>query len=463
SFQVSCSYGPGRYDPAYERDGHDYPFGLVRWTEQRNFEAVLDLLAAGTLDVQPLVTHRFALADAPRAYDILAGNTEPYLGIVLEYGQRASAAPPQRTIQLAQLATREPQPGAAPALGVIGAGNYAARVLIPAFVRGAPRLIAIASNGGVTAAHLGRKFGFAEVSTDAAAVISDPRVNVVVIATRHDTHAALAAQALRAGKHVFVEKPLALTLDELEALEVAYAVHNVQTAHADRADQASQASQAGDVGQAGRRPLLMVGFNRRFAPHVRRMKSLLQTLPGPKSLLVTVNAGAIPGSHWTQSVSEGGGRLVGEGCHFIDLMRFLTGAPITGWQVAALGSPATGGFENDKVTVTLSFADGSVGTLHYLASGHASFPKERVEVFCGGRILQLDNFRRLRGFGFGARGSLRLWRQDKGQEACVSAFLEAVRAGTPSPIPFAELLEVSRFSIAVGEAARQQGFAPCPP
>jgi predicted dehydrogenase/threonine dehydrogenase-like Zn-dependent dehydrogenase len=427
SFQVSCSYGPGRYDPQYEQAGHDYPIAFVRWTEQRNFEAMLELMAAQKLDLAPLISHRFELSEAAHAYDLVASRAEPSLGVLLDYPARELGSPAARGLNLASF------PAAAatePAVAFIGAGNYAARVLLPAFARNRVRLYGIASRGGVTAAHLGRKFGAAHVSTDADALIADPQVNTVVVATRHDTHASFAAQALAAGKHVFAEKPLAITAAQIDEVEAA-----LRSA------------------PAPRRPLLMVGFNRRFAPQIVRMKSLLQGIPGPKSFIVTVNAGRVPAGHWTESASVGGGRLIGEGCHFIDLLRHLAGVPIARWEVATVG--AAGEPREGQATITLAFADGSTGTVHYLANGHPAFPKERVEAFAGGRVLQLDNFRSLRAYGFGAVRSMNLWRQDKGQNACVVAFLRAIREGRESPIPLAEILEVSRVTVAVGEAARR--------
>jgi predicted dehydrogenase/threonine dehydrogenase-like Zn-dependent dehydrogenase len=427
TFQVSCSYGPGRYDVSYEQRGQDYPFGLVRWTEQRNFEAVLELMAAGKLDVLPLISHRFAMNDALRAYDLLAAADEPYLGILLEYPARTPGVPAASTVRLAAAAPAENDPVVA---AVIGAGNYAARVLVPALAGSGARLFGIASQAGVTAAHLGRRFLFTEVTTDAAALIARPEINTVVVATRHDSHALFVQQALAAGKHVFVEKPLAITMDEIDRIESAW---------------------AGSDGV--RRPLLMVGFNRRFAPLALRMKALLRAAPGPKSFIVTVNAGPVPADHWTQDVSVGGGRLIGEGCHFIDVLRFLAGCAIVRWQLAA--TTAAQGRADESVTITLAFADGSSGAVHYLTNGHRAFPKERIEVFAAGRVLRLDNFRTLHGYGWSGFGSMRLWRQDKGQSACVAAFLTAVREGRAAPIPLEELLEVSRVTVALGEAARR--------
>jgi predicted dehydrogenase/threonine dehydrogenase-like Zn-dependent dehydrogenase len=425
SFQVSCSYGPGRYDPQYEEQGHDYPVGFVRWTEQRNFEAVLDLLASGKLDVRTLITHRFAFGEAPRAYELLANRAESYLGILLLYPNEAGSSAPTRTVSLPTQS--QPLAGAV-RLGVIGAGNYAGRVLIPAFAGSGAQLQAIASGGGVSAAHFGRKYGFTRATTDSGALIAATDIDAVVIATRHDSHARYVQQALAAGKHVFVEKPLSIDMEEVETI-------------------------ATQIAGTAASPLLTVGFNRRFAPHIVRMKELLAGVRGPKSYVITVNAGAIPAAHWTQDPQIGGGRIVGECCHFIDLLRFLADAPIASARIVALGG-GTGAVRDDTVSLTLTFEDGSWGTVHYLANGHRDMPKERVEAFCGGRVLQLDNFRSLRGFGWPGFKKMNLWRQDKGQAACARAFIDAVKRGGPAPIPLAEVLEVARVSLRLGEAAR---------
>lgn len=432
TFQVSCSYGPGRYDSAYEAEGLDYPIGFVRWTEQRNFEAVLDMMSAGTLNVDSLITHRFLLGDAERAYDLIADNIEPYLGILLEYGGQKDDSRLARTVKLAGDKPGTAIGNAKPAIAMIGAGNYASRVLISAFVKAGAQLLGIASNGGQTAASRGRKFGFAEATTDAAALIADPRVNMVVIATRHDSHSRLVCDSLAAGKHVFVEKPLALSLDEIDSVDAAWRAF-----------------------PEGKRPIVMVGFNRRFAPYVVRMKSLLDSVAGPKTFIMTVNSGALDADHWTQVPAVGGGRIIGEACHFIDLMRFLAGVPIKSWGVTRMESES--GVTDDKASIALTFENGSIGTVHYFANGHPSFPKERIEAFGAGRILQLDNFRHLRGYGWKGFGKKSGWRQDKGQDACAAAFLTAVREGGNAPIAFEELIEVSRVTIEVGEAARSRG------
>jgi predicted dehydrogenase/threonine dehydrogenase-like Zn-dependent dehydrogenase len=425
SFQVSCSYGPGRYDANYEEKGLDYPIGFVRWTEQRNFEAVLDMIADSRIAVEPLITHRFRIEDAHEAYQLVSdGGTA--LGILLEY-----AAPTEKTAEELRTATvvlaspPHATTGDTISVAFVGSGNYATSVLIPAFKAAGARLTTIASRGGVSGVHAGRKHGFQQTTTDPAGVMADGAA-VVAITTRHDSHAGLVVDALAAGKHVFVEKPLALTLTELNQIEHAY---------------------------TGER-LLMVGFNRRFAPLVRKTQALLTGIREPKVLIMTVNAGAIPADHWTQDPKIGGGRIVGEACHFIDLLRFLTGAPITGFRAASMGRESSTAVADDKATITLHFADGSLGIIHYLANGHKSFPKERLEVFAGGRVLQMNNYRNLIGFGWPRLKKLKLWRQDKGQRACVAAFIDAVRRGRASPVPFDELLEVSRVSIEVAEALR---------
>ncbi len=423
SFQVSCSYGPGRYDTNYEEKGNDYPVGFVRWTEQRNLEAVLDMMADGRLDVKPLISHRFAITEAHKAYE-LVGGSGPSLGILLEYPSELDK--PEATLRQAnvQLPARGWRRSGAASIAVVGSGSYATAVLIPAFKDAGARLKVVASSAGVTGVHAGRKFGFESTTTDTDSVFTDPGVQAIVLSTRHDTHASMACQALRAGKDIFVEKPLALRHSELA--EIAQAV--------------------GEATKAGRTPIVMVGFNRRFASQVQKARSLLNGVTGPKSFIMTVNAGAIPADHWTQDRDIGGGRIVGEACHFIDLLRFLAGAPIISHHVFVMDAK-----NRDTVTISLSFADGSLGTVHYFANGTKAFPKERLEVFAAGRVLQLDNFRRLTGFGWPGFKEMKLWRQDKGQKACAAAFVQAVSSGGPSPIPFEELLEVARVTIDAAE------------
>ena len=432
TFQVSCSYGPGRYDANYEAGGVDYPIGFVRWTEQRNFEAVLGMMAARRIDVTSLISHRFSIADAGDAYAVVTGQNAS-LGILLDYPRPEAAIEDDQLIRTVSVRPAETASDQAdqPGIGFLGAGNYATAMLIPAFKKAGARLRSVSSAGGVSGLHAARKFGFELTTTDTTSVLCDPHVEALVVATRHNSHADLVCRALDAGKHVFVEKPLAIQLNDVERIATALQA------------------------QAATNPrLLMVGFNRRFAPQVRRIKTLLNGVTGPRAVLVTVNAGALPIEHWTQDPEVGGGRIVGEACHFIDLLRFLVGSPITDYQ--AVGTrPAPGGPPaRENVTITLSFEDGSIGTILYLANGHKSFPKERLEIFSGGRILALDNFRRLRGYGWPKFSRMNLRRQDKGQRACAAAFVDAVRTGGVPPIPIDEILEVSRISIELAEALR---------
>jgi len=423
TFQVSCSYGPGRYDPAYEEKGNDYPVGFVRWTEQRNFEAVLDMLAEGRLDVAPLISHRFAVLEAERAYAVMGGK-EPSLGILFDYpsDQAEPRAEPVRTVRLRDV----PVPPGPARIGFVGSGNYASKVLIPAFRAAGAELGSVASAAGVSGLHAARKFGFAETTTDAERIFADDSIDTVVVSTRHDSHADLVLRAIAAGKHVFVEKPLGLSADVLDAIDAAQEARIAE----------------------GTARLVMVGFNRRFAPNVVRARQLLAGSGEPVAMTMTVNAGAIPAEHWTQDPEVGGGRIVGEVCHFVDLLRHLAGAAIVEARTRAMES-ATG----DTVSLQLAFANGSIGTIHYFANGHRGLAKERLEVFSSGRVLRLDNFRRLEGYGFKGFRRQRLWRQDKGQRACAAAFVEAVRQGGPAPIPFEELLEVSRATLALARGA----------
>lgn len=424
SFQVSCSYGPGRYDPSYEDQGQDYPIGFVRWTEQRNFEAVLDMLASGTLDVTPLISHRVPFEEAPHAYQLLSTD-KAALGIVLTY---AHAVEP-RHVRSVALAEQQIAASGKAVVGFIGAGNYASRMLIPAFKAAGAQLKTISSAGGTNAVVTGRSSGFETATSDTESLLADTSINTVAVVTRHNSHAKFTSAALEAGKHVFVEKPLALTMDELQKVKAAH---------------------------SGSGKLLMVGFNRRFAPQVQTMKQLLDTVKAPKNFMMVMNAGAIPADHWTQDPKVGGGRIIGEACHYIDLMRFLAGAPIVSVQARRMGDTDAEAVTEDKAVITLGFEDGSFGTIHYLANGGASFPKERVEAFAAGRTLQLDNFLKLKGFNWPGFKKQNLWRQDKGQTACAAAFVNAIEEGGAAPIAASELFEIAQVTIDVAKSLRTQ-------
>ena len=425
SFQVSCSYGPGRYDPVHEEQGVDYPRGFVRWTEGRNFAAVLALMAEGRLDPTPLVTHRFDIGEAAQAYEVVSG-TEKSLGIVLRYPERVSAAaPPSRSIVL-----RSDEPPAGQGIvGWVGSGNFASRVLIPAFAKAGATLHTLASSGGVSAATVGKREGFRRATTDADTLLGNELIDTIVVTTRHDTHASWARRSLEAGKHVFVEKPLALDAEEV-----------------DRIDAALQRTSA----------VLCVGFNRRYAPMAVRAREALRGRTGPLVVDILVNAGAIPRDHWTQRPDEGGGRIVGEAVHFIDLARFFVGAPIASLQVKTAGEQRP---IDDVASLQLGFGDGSIASIRYLSNGHRAFPKERIELFVDGAVIRIDNWRTMRGWGVNGVTTHLPHSQDKGHTALAEAFMRAVRGHGPTPIPPDETLEVSRWAILAGRLASRGGGA----
>ncbi|WP_417446725.1 bi-domain-containing oxidoreductase [Kangiella sp.] len=429
TFQVSCSYGPGRYDPSYESDGNDYPLAFVRWTEQRNFEAILDMMATGLLNVKPLITHHFKFENASEAYDLLTADKSA-LGILLQY----RSEPQTRHEHSICLKENQAYQSNEPVVGFIGAGNYASRMLIPAFKKAGAQFHNIATSGGINGVINGEKAGFAEATTDTNALIQDPQVNTVAVVTRHNSHAYFVKEVLKAGKNVFVEKPLAISHEELNEVQKAYE----------------------EAIQLDNPPILMVGFNRRFSPQIQKMKALLTPIKEPKSFVMTMNAGSIPAAHWTQDNQIGGGRIIGEACHFIDLMRFLADSEIVSVQARRMGDNNAVTITEDKAAIILGFADGSFGTIHYLANGAASFPKERIEVFAAGGTLQLDNFIKLKGFGWKGFKKMNLWRQDKGQTACSAAFIQSIRNGLEAPIPANELFEVAKVTISIAEQLRQQ-------
>ncbi len=428
SFQVSCSYGAGRYDPNYEVKSQDYPIGYVRWTENRNFEAVLDLMSDGRLSVSELLSKRFAFDDATAAYAEIEQDPS-LLGVVFDYAQEApDSGKSQTSVVLSKAA---PMPGAKAVAAFIGAGNFASRSLIPAFNKHGARLKTLVTSGGVSGVLQGRKNDFEVASTDTTDIFSDADINVVAIASRHDTHAEYALSALNSGKHMYVEKPIALTHDDVAALKTAY-----------------ESSCA-----AGASPIVMVGYNRRFSPHVQQMKTHLDSRSGPATFNFTMNAGAIPASHWVQDPVVGGGRIVGEACHYIDLMRFLCGSAITSINGVCVGQSNDEVLE-DKAIITVSFEDGSIGSIHYFANGSPLSPKERIESYFDNKIIRIDNFMTTQGFGVNGLKKFKTRRQDKGVEACVNAFLTAVTEGKPSPIPFEEILEVAARTLEVDEKIR---------
>jgi len=374
TFQVSASYGPGRHDSFYEDEGNDYPVGFVRWTEQRNFEAVLDMMSSGALDVKSVITHRFDIENAIDAYGLL--DNPDALGIVLNYPSQSREALTKSKVKLNDQASKVIN-SSIPCVGFIGAGNYASRTLIPAFKEAGAVLDTLVTSGGISGIHHGNKNQFATASTETKDLWNNDKINTVAIVTRHDAHAQQVLDALKSGKNVFVEKPLALTLNELDMIDKAY--HDANKSNTIR---------------------LMVGFNRRYAPHTVKMKEILNSHKSPKSIIMTINAGAIPTEHWVQNSLIGGGRIIGEASHFIDLMRHLIGHKIKGFTATMMGNAPGIEVREDKTSITLSFEDGSFGTIHYLANGGSTFPKERIEVFCDDAVLQMDNYRVLTGYGW---------------------------------------------------------------
>ncbi len=416
SFQVSCSYGPGRYDENYEQKGQDYPVGYVRWTERRNFEAILDLMATNKLDVQPLISHVYPFQQAGEAYDTIMQKRDA-LGVILEYKPKVQDESVRIEVKSAILKTAAP----AVNVGVIGVGNYAKLMLLPALKETGVNLSSVADIVPLDASYAARKFAFQTATSDYHTILADEDINTVFITTRHDLHARLVCEFLTAGKNVFVEKPLALNKEELRKVEEIYL----------KADSR-----------------LMVGYNRRFAPQVIRMKELLIDRSEPICINILVNAGYIPPEHWVHDPLVGGGRIIGEGCHFVDLIAFLCCSKVV--QVSAIG--VRGDYLRDKVSINLRLADGSIGTIQYLANGNKQYPKETVQVFSSGRILELVNFRKLVGYGWKGFRKFNLWKQDKGHKAEIKAFITAICTGQVAPISFEEMKNTSEATFAIMEA-----------
>ncbi|MDC3161382.1 bi-domain-containing oxidoreductase [Gammaproteobacteria bacterium] len=423
TFQVSCSYGPGRYDERYEEHGIDYPYEYVRWTEKRNFEAILNLMESGLLDVKLLISHKYNFDDSIEAYKKLEDKSS--LGILLKYKNSQNEEKMQSNINLKNNVKISNDQGV---IAFIGGGNYASRILIPAFKKANADLDTIVTDKGLSAVHHGKRNGFRNAATDVNEAFKDD-VDTVVIATRHNLHANQIIQSLKKNKNVFVEKPLALKHKEIDEIEKVYKESEKK---------------------------LMVGFNRRFSPQIKKMKYLLDAKSKPKTFVMTMNAGYISPDHWTQNKEIGGGRIIGEACHYIDLMRFLAGSRIISFTAKKMSDASENKIFDDNCSISLVFNDGSMGTIHYFANGNKSFPKERVEVFCDGSILKLDNFKKLKGYGWSGFSSMNLWRQDKGQSRCVQEFIESVNNQSDSPIPSNEIFEVARITLDISDALNKQ-------
>jgi predicted dehydrogenase len=428
-FVVSRASGPGVLDPAFELKGVDYPPDLVRWTERRNLSAFLDLVGRGQVSVDRLTTHRFPIAQALDAYELVQTGREPFIGVMLSYPPAADA---RRTVTVAPSAPVRPTDGTV-GVAVVGAGLFARAQFLPALAAAkGVRLEAIAGTQGVHATHLARKFGFARSTTAWEEVLDDPRVDAVFVLTRHDQHARMVIQALAAGKHVFVEKPLCMTPEELDAIAAARA-------------------------KAGR--LVMVGYNRRFSSLTRDVLRFLGERRAPSTVTIRVNAGSIPPDHWAHQADEGGGRIVSEGCHFVDLAIALTGElPV---QVLARAATAPGAANlGDEACLLLAMDRGSVVQILYTGAGDRSFSRERVEVFRAGAVAAIDDFRSAELCRDNSRQVLKRFSQDLGYEAEVEAFLQGVRTGV-EPISFEELAGSTLATLKAVESMRTGAIADC--
>jgi predicted dehydrogenase/threonine dehydrogenase-like Zn-dependent dehydrogenase len=425
-FRISRSYGPGRYDSAYEQKGRDYPIGYVRWTETRNMEAFLQLLSDGKLDVQSLITHRFPIERAQSAYELITGRMgQPFLGVLITYPEQAE---PSREIQLVGKGT-----AAALAretslrVGVLGAGSFAMSTLLPALKQlDRVGLVGVCAANGSHARHAAEKFGFHYCTTDEQRILDDPDINTVVIATRHHLHATQVLAALSSGKNIFCEKPLCLSEIDLAEIVRAYA-------------------------SSGRNRVLIVGFNRRFAPMAIKMRAFLKQVQEPVALHYRVNAGFIARDHWVNDPEQGGGRLLGEVCHFIDFLTFMAGAlPI---EVQTRSVTTLDQYCDDNLVISLRFANGSQGTISYLANGDRAYSKERLEIFGGGAVAVLEDFRRLELVRHGRRQTFRSrFRQDKGHRAELEAFAAAVCGRGEPPIPFDEIVSTTLATLRAAES-----------
>jgi len=415
--RMACSYGPGRYDPQYEEKGVDYPLAYVRWTEKRNMEAFQRLIEKGLMPLECLTTHEFAFEDAPEAFDMIANKSEPYIGIALRYDTS------KPIIRGAVQATGSvPSPEAAVGISFIGAGSYAQSHLLPNIPeRAEVQRVGVISNSGTTSKRVAEKYGFSFCTSEEAEILAE-QTNTVFIATRHDSHADYVMKSLNAGKNVFVEKPLCLNIAKLEEI----------------ADLCASSGKA-----------VMVGFNRRFSPHVQTIKSRLGS--GPMSMIYRVNAGSIPADNWIQDMDVGGGRIIGEACHFIDLLTYLNGSSPKA--VSAMALPDPDGL-NDTVNISIQFENGSTGVVAYYANGPKDLPKEYLEVFASGSTAILEDFKALRIYGKGKVVRKKLWNQNKGQRDMVGAFINSLLTDGSSPIPFEDTYAVTKASFLVLESLR---------
>jgi len=423
--KMSCSYGPGRYDLQYEEKGIDYPPAYVRWTEKRNMEAFQELIYTKKIDISYLTTHTFKLEDAPKAYDMMLAKSEPYIGILIEYDVDKPIKHERLIVRPSSLVPRPSEV----TIGFIGAGSYAQSHLLPNIPKDREIVLkGVMTSTGTSSRSVAERFGFEYCASSEKEILENPVINTVFIVTRHDSHAQYVMKALEAGKHIFVEKPLCLSESELNDIVAFYSPISHLPSPL---------------------PLVMVGYNRRFSPLAEIIKKELGD--GPMAMTYRINAGAIPADSWIQDLQIGGGRIIGEACHFVDFLTFLNGSLPVSVHAAVMRSA---GSLNDTVTISLAFENGSIGSISYFANGDKKLPKEYVEVYCNGVTAVLDDFRTLSVYGSGRKKDKKLMSQDKGQKNEVQAFLRAVKEGHPSPIPFEQIYSTSLVTFKALESIR---------
>jgi predicted dehydrogenase len=425
SFQVSCSYGPGRYDEEYEQRGNDYPLPYVRWTEKRNFETILESIRNGSLDVKSLITESVKLENYLDIYGDMGKSKS--IASILEYpvnsGQPLTNG--SRTVAIPSINFK----GGSGTMGIIGAGNFTQAMILPMLKKVGAPIKYIVSSGGLSSTTLARKYNVPNSATELLHVLKDKEVEGVVITTQHNLHAEMTINALKSGKHVFVEKPLALKPEDLDAI-------------------------IATVEETGK--TVTVGFNRRFSPHAEKMRSLIGDRPGPMNIIATMNAGYIPPNSWVHDLESGGGRIIGEACHFVDLITFLTGSKVVEVSMQAMGTnPAE---NTDNASIHLKYQNGSLGVINYFSNGHKSYSKERVELYYQGKNLILDNFRRLDGYGMkkGLTSKILKTRQDKGHFNQFEQLTKRWKQGGEPLIPFDEIVNTTRATFAALASLKQR-------
>jgi len=415
--KMSSSYGPGRYDPQYEEKGIDYPIGYVRWTENRNMQSYIDMLGKGKLRIGKLITHEFPLLDAPAAYNMILKRSEQFAGILIKYD-------PDKKTERKVIMNGKKYSESEVTVGFIGAGSFAQNILLPG-MKGLCNFIGITTARGNNSKYVADKYKFDYCTDDAEEIITDKNINTVFIATRHDLHAGYVIKALKAGKNVFVEKPLALTEKELEEIRKTYL-----------------SPRTSDPSSGSVR--LMVGYNRRFSPHIKKVKELFSD-DQPKAMNIRINAGSLPKDHWINDPDTGGGRIIGEGCHFIDLAMFIAGSGIISVHANSMNDPNN---LNDTVSINLSFENGSVANISYFSNGSKELPKECLEIFCDGTTVVIDDFKKMTIYREKVK-TIKLKKQDKGHKEELKRFFKSIEKGLPSPIPFDDLYNVSKATLAI--------------